>query len=96
MIQQLDDRCRQGAFRKRRQMKTICMKCAWHSNAESRRVKQRCYAPWPKQIDPVTGKQKPEYVECDGKNDGNCVHFKPLWYVRLWNYINKHFVYPSS
>ena len=68
-------------------MKTICVKCSWHEIG--RRPRNICNAPWPKKLDVVTGKQKPEYVECDRTNNGNCLHFKEKWYRRLWRTLFK-------
>jgi hypothetical protein len=77
-------------------MKTICVKCGWHTSIDSRRMEHRCYAPWPRAANKVTGKMEPVYTDCETQNNGACDHFKPKWYVRAWKYINKHFVYPSS
>ena len=74
-------------------MKTICVKCAWYADCTMTRVRKRvphrCYAPWPKNIDKVTGKMEPAYVDCNKQNNGKCVHFKPKWYVRAWNHLFK-------
>jgi len=68
-------------------MKTICVKCAWHQSIDARRMEHRCFAPWPKQIDKVTGRLEPAYFDCETQNKGNCVFFKEKWYVRLWKTI---------
>jgi hypothetical protein len=72
-------------------MKTLCAKCDWHSDCTMARVhkkvQHRCYAPWPKTVNKVTGKMEPRYMDCESQNNGKCMHFKLKWYIQVWNWI---------
>jgi len=69
-------------------MKTICAKCAWHQRYDGRQEpRDRCFAPWPKNVNKVTGKLEPVFMNCETQNNGHCTHFKEKWYRRLWKSI---------
>jgi len=69
-------------------MKTICVKCAWHHEYGGHSdPRNRCFAPWPRTANKVTGKMEPAYRDCETQNNGHCIHFKEKWYRRLWNSV---------
>jgi hypothetical protein len=76
-------------------MKTICTQCKhlrrWSvKNGRAYHHGTRCFAPWPKELDPVTGEKTPLYESCEEKNDGVCPQWRqkpPRLIVRFWNCI---------
>ncbi len=69
-------------------MRTICIKCGHcHKHRVPRTIYWRCFAPWPKTIDPVTGELIPIWEDCHDKNKGDCINFKPT--QGCWEWLKK-------
>lgn len=68
--------------------KTICAKCCHCLHLRNPRCHRNwlCCGPWPKTIDPVDGKPKPNHEDCSEKNGGDCEHFSPKVSIlrRMW------------
>ena len=68
---------------------TICAKCR---HSQQHRVPHtttdwRCWAPWPKKLDLVTGVMVPIYEDCRELNAGECIRFKPK--RSLWKWLRR-------
>jgi hypothetical protein len=76
------------ATRSEGEPRTICVKCSHCLRLRNPRIRQNhlCYGPWPKAIDPVTGKLEPFYEDCREKNGGDCQHFlsRVGWLHSMW------------